>query len=551
VERGHGRSLGRERIEPLPEGLIEGLARPGAYPDDPSAPAGVTCVQTHLSHVFLSRAFVYKLRKAVDLGFVDFSTRAERNADCVREVALNRRLAPDVYRGVAPIEARGGEVRVGRVGEALVGSADTLEHCVVMRRLPDGADALSMLQRGALRAGHLEAVALRLAAFHRAHGLGVPAPYTQEAWLASIEAPVRANLELLEPAAGRELPPATWRRLAEGSREFLETHGTRFEARRREGRAVDGHGDVHLQHVWFEPGRPEPLLIDCIEFSESLRHIDAASEVAFLAMDLRYRARPALAERFLRSYAREADDYGLYGVLDYFVSYRAAVRAKVASIAAAESEIGPDQREAARRSARRHLGLAARALERRPAAGVVLVAGVVGTGKTTVAEGVADAIAAVVVSSDRVRRHLAGLAPGDRSGAGRGLYSDASKDAVYAAMLERAAALVDAGRVAVLDATYGSERHRRAVRDWAGERGVPLWTVEVRCERATALQRLARRAAEGTSASDAGPGLYDASAAGFEPLADPDVVWTDRLGWRGGLRARARAWGARLSAAAS
>lgn len=172
--------------EPLPAGLAEALARPAAHPLDPSAAAGVRHVQTHLSHVYLTGARAWKLRKAAALGFVDFSRRAERNADCEREVRLNRRLAPDVYLGVAPVEPTPeGGFRVGAIvaePDATALIADAREQVVAMRRLPEGRDALSLLERGALRAAHVDAVATRLAGFHAGHGLGTPAPFAPDAW---------------------------------------------------------------------------------------------------------------------------------------------------------------------------------------------------------------------------------------------------------------------------------------------------------------------------------------------------------------------------------
>jgi aminoglycoside phosphotransferase family enzyme len=160
---------------------LNALAAPDAYPDDPSAALGVEQVQTHLSHVFLTGRRVYKFRKAVDLGFVCFTARAERNADCLREVSLNRRLAPDVYLGVAPLLRA--PVRIGPVAEALAqepGGGPEAEHCVVMRRLPTGRDALTLLTRGALSGEQIERAAALVARFHDRHGLGTPAPFTAE-----------------------------------------------------------------------------------------------------------------------------------------------------------------------------------------------------------------------------------------------------------------------------------------------------------------------------------------------------------------------------------
>ena len=167
-------------IQGLGAAALAALGSPDAYPGDPGAARGVAHVQTHISHVFLTRDRVYKFRKDVDLGFLRFATRAERNADCLREVALNRRLAPDVYLGVAPLVEAGGRFAIGPVGEALArgGAGGAPEHCVVMRRLRDGRDALSLLERGALEAAELEHAAELVAAFHRANGLGTPAPFS-------------------------------------------------------------------------------------------------------------------------------------------------------------------------------------------------------------------------------------------------------------------------------------------------------------------------------------------------------------------------------------
>lgn len=520
----------KQTIEPLPPGVAEGLASPRAHPDDASAAAGVRWIQTHLSHVFLSGTRVYKLHKAVSLGFVDFGTRAARNADCVRELLLNRRLAPDVYLGVAPVERTPGGVRVGKITaepDPAIFAADSRELVLVMRRLPEGRDALSLLERGALRAHHVDAVAHVLARFHARHRLGVPSPWSPEGWRERIHRPVQDNVA----ATGERVDEnrAAWERLGRRARDFAERHATAFEARRLAGRAVDGHGDVHLQHVWFETDHAAPILIDCLEFRDDLRQIDAAAEVAFLAMDLAYRRRARLAARFLRTYAAEADDFDLYRVVDYYLSYRAAVRAKVAALASVDTDIAPEQRAAAARSAARHLSFAARALRPRPMGALALVAGVVGTGKSTLATALADATQGVVIASDRVRKHLAGLAADDRSGAVAGLYGEASKHAVYAAMLERAAAVIDGGRVAILDATYASRAHRDAVAAFARSHGLGVTIVETTCDAATARARLARRAASGRGASDAGPERYERSVLDFDPIEAGEGIRVHRI----------------------
>ena len=486
--------------------VLTALATASAHPRDPSARGGVEWVQTHLSHVFLTRERVYKFRKAVDLGFVSFSSREERNADCLREVALNRRLAPDVYLGVAPLVTGPGGVRVGDVHEELA-APEGCEHCVVMRRLPEGRDALKLLEEGALTGEQLDRVATRLAAFHDRTRLGRPSPFTSEEWFRSCTQPVEDNYGLLAGSAAELVPAATLGEAWERARVFAKDAADRFEARRAEGRAVDGHGDLHLQHVWFERDDAEPLIIDCLEFSEPLRRIDAASDVAFAAMDLRYRGAPALAERFLRVYARESDDFGLYGVVDYFVSYRAAVRAKVAAIAAGDPAIAPDHRARAGESAGRHLALAHRALEPRPLGTVVLVGGVVGSGKSTVADALAEELGGAVVSTDRVRKRQLGLAPAERPtpGLAARVYTVEEQQKVYEALHERARPVVGSGRTAVLDGTFSRREERHRARRVARDLGARIFFVETRCSARVALARLRRRAGDGADPSDAGP----------------------------------------------
>jgi aminoglycoside phosphotransferase family enzyme/predicted kinase len=484
---------------------------------------------------------------------VRFVSRAERNADCLREVRLNRRLAPDVYLGVSPLLGTPGAPRVGPHAESLAeGAGGAPEHCVVMRRLPEGRDAQSLLERGLLGGSHVDALAETLCRFHAANGLGRPAPRSAAEWLADCTGPAEENLRSLAEAGEELAPRALLSPARDRARAFVAEHAGRFERRRAEGRAVDGHGDLHLQHVWFEREDSPPIAIDCIEFNEGLRRIDVASEVAFTAMDLVYRGSPGLAHRFLRAYARESDDFDLYSVVDYFIAYRAAVRAKVAALAARDAHIAPAQRTEAGESARRHLALAAHALEPRPRPSLVLVGGLVGTGKSTVAAALADLGDGVVIASDRVRKRLLGLAPEARAGDEwqRGAYAPEHTERTYAGLLARARPVLASGRTAILDATFSRRRWREAAAGLAAELGSAAFLVEARCAADVARARLARRAAAGLDPSDAGPETYAPSARDYEP---PDewpadrraVVETDRDDWRSGLPRVRRDAGAR------
>lgn len=526
--------------------LVNALVRERAYPHDPGGGGGVEHVQTHLSHVFLTRDRVYKLRKPVVFGFVDFGTTRARNADCWREVELNRRLAPDVYLGVAPVRMVASRAEVGEI----VSSAEECdpfsleEHVVVMRRLPAARDALSLLAQGKLSPEMLDCVAQRIASFHAEQNLGKPAPFRPLDWKRSIIEPVCDNLRVLGATCSDSVlgEIGACRQM---TRRFESVHGDRLERRRLEGRAVDGHGDLHLQHLWFER-EDDPVIIDCLEFSDDLRRIDAAADVAFLLMDLRYRGRSDLARRFARKYAAFSDDYDMYGVLDYFVSYRAAVRAKVASLACRDSALPAEQRARADESVAAHVALARRALETRSPGSLIALCGTIGTGKSSVAEELAEILPGVPIASDRVRKHMAGLAAHERTGAGldEGLYRPEAREAVYAALLQRAKAVLDAGRTAILDARYALRSQRDALREWAENEGVDVVLVEAVCAPETVRQRLERRAASPCEPSDAGPQLLGVADADHQapdewPEALRHRVDTGDPDWRTRLRADA------------
>jgi len=530
-------------MEPLDPELVAALASSGAYPADPSAERGVHHIQTHLSHVFLTAERVYKLHKAVRFGFVDFATRASRNADSLRELRLNRRLAEDVYLGVSPVMRGGEAIHLGDLREDLAPPAPdggVAEHCVVMRRLPEGRDALALLEAGELRERQIDAAATRIAAFHARNGLGAPAPFPPEAWLARVAEPVRESFREISCSGALT---ARGEAAAARAAELLRRHALRFESRRLAGRVVDGHGDLHLAHLWFEKDDAPPLVIDCLAFRDDYRQIDAASEVAFLAMDLEYRGRRDLAERFLRRYAEAIDDYDLYGVVDFFTAYRAAVRAKVACLAARDAGIPAAQRTQAELSAVRHLSLAEGALASPRRGSVIAMAGIVGTGKSTVAQALADRTGGVVIGSDRVRKHQAGLPPSAHGH--RELYTAERTEAAYAGLLERAGPVVLSGRVAILDATFARASFRDALRAWAADHALRAFLIESTCSEAIARARLEARARAGQDPSDAGPELYASSAAGWEPPAEwpaesRAVVRTDAEGWRDSLADAAR-----------
>ncbi|QJW98834.1 bifunctional aminoglycoside phosphotransferase/ATP-binding protein [Frigoriglobus tundricola] len=472
--------------------------------------AAADVVQTHISVVVLTGDLVYKLKKPVNLGFLDFSTLERRKRFCEEEVRLNRRLAPTVYLGVVPV-ARGAGGRVRFEGEG-----EVLEWAVKMRRLPAGASFLERLQGDDLPPALLEAFAVRLAEFHRRAEAG---PRVAESGRHEVVARnARDNFVQSAAQIGVTVSRTLFDRLHGATEAALERLRPLIEARAARGVPRDTHGDLHLDHVYSFPDRAPPddlVAIDCIEFSESFRHADPIADAAFLAMDLAFRGRRDLAAAFTARYLLASDDAEGAALFPFYIAYRAAVRAKVDGMTALEEEIPEPKRAEARTLARAHWLLALGSLEsadRRPA--LVLVAGLPGTGKSTLARGLAERGHLALVRSDVVRKELAGVAP---DAPGEGLYTPEWTARTYAECLRRAEAVAtDGGRV-IVDANFPDENRRRDFLNAAERLAVPAVLLWCRADPGVAKRRITARRSD---ASDATVAVHDTVAARWQDF-DP------------------------------
>ena len=383
--------------------LIAAMRRPEFY--RPTA-RSVELVQTHISYVLLVDDDVYKIKKSVRFAFLDFSTLALRRHFCAEEVRLNRRLTTDMYRGVVGIARRGDSF-------ALAGADDpaVVEIAVHMRRLPEERMLSALLRRGAVAHEQIDAIAARLVAFHAAaaHDAEIAAHGAPEVLVGLMERDF-AEVERFRGVTIRGEDDAAIRSFV---LDFARRHDALLRARQRQGRIRDCHGDLRAEHICMT----EPLQIfDCIEFEPKFRHRDVACEIGFLAMDIEYEGHAELARRLIETYVRLSGDADLPRLIPFYQCYLAYIRGKVDSLKSAEPEVAAAEREAAAASAARHFAFAYRySWSERPL--LVVIAGLSGTGKSTLAAAFCERSGFAHFNSDVIRKELAGL-PTDVQGRG-------------------------------------------------------------------------------------------------------------------------------------
>jgi uncharacterized protein len=500
----------------------------------------ITVIQTHASAVVLTASRVYKLKKPKDFGFFDYSTPALRRHFCQQEVLLNARLAPQVYLGVAPVLLfASGRLRFGPTflpgdvplpGTMLDGGC-VVDYAVVMLRLPDEATLEFRVRTGTASPSLLQEIARYVAAFH--------ATSSTDAHIASfggVEV-IRGNWEenfvQMKPYIDRSLDALTYNRIVEYICHFLDERTALFTSRVRDGCIRDCHGDLRLQHVYVldEPDFPAHRLaiLDGIEFNARFRYSDVASEVAFLAMELEAAGRYDLSRVFVDSYITETGDEALREVLPFYICYRACVRGKVFSFQLDEPEVPETQREAAQGEAVSLFALAASYASGPSRPTLLMMGGVMGTGKSTLACALQHELGWALFSSDTIRKQLACLDPAQpqADAFGQGVYSSERTARTYQAVLVEAGAVLASGRSVLLDASFIRRTDRQAAAREATARGAHTIFVECICPREVALERLARRwktrversqatNEEASRASDGRPALYEAQCAAWE-----------------------------------
>jgi len=485
--------------------LVRALADPAVHGPGVTA---VTVLETHISTVLLTGRHAYKIKKPVDLGFLDFTTLAARMRFCNDELRLNRRLAPDLYLGV---------VAIGGTPDAPVldDAGPAIEYAVKMREFPQDALLSRVLARGELTAAHIDALAADVAAFHgRIDVAPADGPFGHPD---AVLYYALQDFRQIRPLVGDPADLAALDALEAWTCREHTAQGHLFAARRRGGFVRECHGDLHLGNVALVDGRL--TIFDCLEFNAELRWIDVASEIAFVAMDLADRGRVDFAHRFVDAYLAATGDYAALPLLSFYLAYRALVRAKVACLRGAQLAPGV-AKTALAAEFRGYLRLAEGYA--RPTRGAIVVThGLAGSGKTTLSQSLLETVGAIRVRSDVERKRLAGLAAtaGSGSEVAGGLYSTDATARTYERLADLAHLIVDSGRVAIVDATFLARRQRDRFRALAADMLVPFVIVAFTAREPVLRERIAARARRGDDASEADVAVLDHQLATQEPLA--------------------------------
>jgi aminoglycoside phosphotransferase family enzyme/predicted kinase len=482
--------------------LVQSLLQPGAYPAG-ERPARVALVETHISWLFFTGRFVYKVKKPVDYGFLDFTTLEKRRFFCLQELRLNQRLSPDVYLGVVEISGEAGRCAVGGPGPAV-------EYAVKMRQLPADRWLSGLLTRGEASPALMRRIAQRIAAFHAAAGAAEPAG--RVGGIDTVRVNTQENFAQTREYVGVTVTAEAYNRVQAYTEAFLDVRAARFARREHEGRIRDCHGDLHADQICAEDGI---AFIDCIEFNERFRYSDVAADIAFPAMDVDYYARPDLSAELVREYVAASGDPGVLDVLDFYKCYRAFTRGKVRGFRLRQPGLAEAERRAVVDRASRYFDLAS-AYARLAGPLAVAISGLMGTGKTSLARTLAPRLGAEPLSSDVVRKELAGIGPDEprREPWGEGIYGDAFHRRTYEVLHQRAAERLRGGKLVILDASYRDAAWRARAREMARAAGARFLLLETRCPEDIVRRRLAAR---GAGPSDGRLELLEVQRERFEP----------------------------------
>ena len=493
-------------MQKIPSDLINFLLKPESYPE---RPGHVTHIETHISHVFVCDTFVYKIKKPVNFGFLDFSSLKKRHHYCNKELILNSRLAKDIYLSVVPIYEADNHYSF------IENKKRPVEYAVKMKKIPMECLLFNLIADGKPLYRDLEEVGRSLALFHR-----TIRPYRGKKFggIEVIRAACLENFNQIKPFRGITIDDHTYETITVYTRDFFENNGRLFGRRKRDGFIREGHGDLHCQHICLE--RP-PIIFDCIEFNDSFRIIDIIQDIAFLFMDLEYRGRFDLTPCLLTSYFAVWKETINEDLLQFYKVYRAVVRGKVESLTATSVD-GLHEREMATVRARNYYTLADFYIRyaRQPFNPVVFM-GLSGSGKSTIAKNFSKN--SIILRSDEIRKETSGKNTGVHlySDIGEGIYNPEMTRQIYCALLDKAIAYALENRKVIVDATYLKANQRKDFYDSCIEKGLNPFFVHCFASEDILRNRIRKRMEEGRDISDAHLGVLEHQ---LKHLEEPDEL---------------------------
>ncbi|WP_263144631.1 bifunctional aminoglycoside phosphotransferase/ATP-binding protein [Pseudomonas alcaligenes] len=498
----------------MSQALIAALQNPTLYPHPVEQ---FQVIETHISWVLLTGPYAYKIKKPVNFGFLDFTDLEARRHFCEEELRLNQRLTHGLYLEVLPVA---GNEQAPR----LDGDGPVIEYVLKMRQFPQSQLLAEVQARGELTPEHIDALAKRIAEFHREtprvaddHPLCTPE---------SIIAPLRQNFEQIRPLLSEKADLLQLDALEAWAESSFERLRPLLAQRASEGRIRECHGDIHLGNATLIDG--EVVLFDCIEFNEPFRFIDIALDTAFLIMDLEDRNLKPLARRFLNAWLEHTGDYAALELLNLYKAHRALVRAKV-NLFRLGQEQDAVNRAVILRQYRAYAALA-ESYSAIPSCFLAITHGVSSVGKSHVALRLVEALGAVRLRSDVERKRLFGAQPeqaGDDLNAG--IYSEEASEATYDRLHELARRALRAGFPVVIDATYLKHAQRRAARKIAEATGTPFLVLDCQAPEAVVVGWLAQRQARGDDPSDATLEVIKAQEANRDALDEYEQAHSKRI----------------------
>ena len=486
--------------------LVAALRDPNRYPVVPSS---VQLIETHISWVLLAGDFAYKIKKALDLGFLDYSTLESRRFCCDEEIRLNRRTAPDIYLDTIPVG--------GSPDSPELGAQPAIEYAVRMRRFAPENLMDALLLNGRVTLQHIDNLAAVIARFHA----NLPATDAGSGFgtAASINAAARQNFGQLRAYLREEKDRAIIAELDAATGAEFAACKERFEQRRSHGFVRECHGDLHLGNIVLDGDIP--FLFDCIEFNPSLRWIDVMDEVSFTVMDILHRSHPEYAWRLLNAWLEASGDYAGAGVLHFYLAYRATVRAKVCAIRAGQSGISRRARSDELAMCRSYLTLGRQFLGRhRPV--LIITHGLPGSGKTTFSQFALQQMGAIRIRSDVERKRLFGLDTLESSRPNAGdIYGPEATLKTYARLHEMANELLAAGFPVIVDAAFLKQEEREQFRLLAKKLSVPFAIATLQAKDSALRERIRQRR---NDASEADVAVLEKLKAVQEPLSSHELA---------------------------